>query len=594
MSSEIPGFTLPKLSDNTRGWGPSSLASVQMKDSVLGEIPYTPYSKSDKVNRVANWINPADQQRNDQRDGGGRGRGGKHGRDNQPQTYGSNTASAFVYQMDEDEDSFSLVDNSRGPSASGAGGGTGGQGGARKIGIRAIHGSGGGNAGQGGRGRGARGMQRLGQRGGRMGGYAGGMQRRRWNNWYDRDQQQRYASVRPTDDWSLVQNIEFNRMKNLSFAVDQPRDIGFYGKAGVYVHSYDRVNTRLEKPLKSSGSARYNVMASDDPVLVGLSENKSKQGVKVFATDSVISTLMAANVSASAWDVVVNRIGDKVFLDKRDGGPLDFPSVNENARDPPTDALTASGERDTAAINSASMLSKEARDVAYSCIKQVTSGSGEVKYDNPNPFNEDDDGDDNAYRYRLFDLSLKSAEAGEEEEEKDAAGDASKCLMAVRTEVDGVLGSGAGQKQLFIRALTQHDINSAGAGGALDWRQRLDAQRGVVMATEMKNNATKLARWSYQAMLAGADQIKLAFVARSMPNNRARHGILGFQTYRPADFITQLGYNQYSAWGIIKALVDMCLGLDEGRYVIMRDPNMSCISVYSVPAGTFDKKEDDE
>ena len=44
--------------------------------------------------------------------------------------------------------------------------------------------------------------------------------------------------------------------------------------------------------------------------------------------------------------------------------------------------------------------------------------------------------------------------------------------------------------------------------GGVDWRQKLDVQRGAVLANELKNNACKLAKWTVQALLAGSDLIK--------------------------------------------------------------------------------------
>ncbi|KAJ2812715.1 hypothetical protein H4S07_001212 [Coemansia furcata] len=568
--SDLPSFILPTVFDNPKGWGPSN--TQQAKD--VRDIPYIPFSKSDKINRAANWISPSDAR--DQRDGGrNRGR-----RDMVQQTYGSNSASAFVFQAEADEESFSLVDN-RGTAV-------------KKIAVRAVHGGGARGGARGGRG-GRGGMQRLGYaggRGGKFGGGAGGFRKRfGWRD-NDREQHHRYASVKPTDEWELVQDIEFSRMRDLSFSVREPTDIGFYGNVGVYDQNYDRVNTRLERPLKVSGSVRYNATASEDPVLTKLSE-KAGGDVKVFATDAVIATLMASTVSMSAWDVVANRVGDKLFFDKRDGGPLDFPSVNENAQIPPAEA----NEKEPNSINSAAMLAVEARDIAYNYIKQVTEQST-INYENANPFNEQNEAgeisDDNAYRYRLFDLSARAAKVDvyDDEEEEVVIGD--RCLMAIRTEVDGVVVSGQTKKQMFIRALTQHDITAVGAGKALDWRQKLDSQRGAVVATEMKNNATKLARWAFQAVLAGAEQLKVGFVSRVSPRDRTRHGILGFQTYRPSDFISQLGFSEYSGWGIVKALVDLCLEMPEGRYVIMRDPNKPLIKLYSVPAGTFEDNGEDD
>lgn len=44
--------------------------------------------------------------------------------------------------------------------------------------------------------------------------------------------------------------------------------------------------------------------------------------------------------------------------------------------------------------------------------------------------------------------------------------------------------------------------------GGVDWRVKLDNQRGAVLATELKNNSCKLAKWTVGALLAGSDQLK--------------------------------------------------------------------------------------
>ena len=44
--------------------------------------------------------------------------------------------------------------------------------------------------------------------------------------------------------------------------------------------------------------------------------------------------------------------------------------------------------------------------------------------------------------------------------------------------------------------------------GGVDWRQKLDVQRGAVLANELKNNACKLAKWTVQGILTGSDLLK--------------------------------------------------------------------------------------
>lgn len=52
----------------------------------------------------------------------------------------------------------------------------------------------------------------------------------------------------------------------------------------------------------------------------------------------------------------------------------------------------------------------------------------------------------------------------------------------------------------FIQALNEWDSRNC---NGVDWRRKLDSQRGAVLATELKNNSGKLAKWTMSALLAG-------------------------------------------------------------------------------------------
>jgi len=64
---------------------------------------------------------------------------------------------------------------------------------------------------------------------------------------------------------------------------------------------------------------RYNPTTSDDPIM---QEYAAKDKARVFVTDSILSMLMTAQRSVYPWDIVITRDGDKLFIDKRDGGPF--------------------------------------------------------------------------------------------------------------------------------------------------------------------------------------------------------------------------------------------------------------------------------
>lgn len=180
--------------------------------------------------------------------------------------------------------------------------------------------------------------------------------------------------------------------------------------------------------------------------------------------------------------------------------PTDYVTVNENTADPPMET----GDKDN--INSPSALSVEATFINQNFAFQVINEEEKYEFENPNPFVVEDNEPlaSCGYRYRRFDLTSKQQTSGDDDDEPD------EVSLIVRTELDAAVANPAGDPLFItIRALNEFDPKAQGAGGALDWRQKLDSQRGAVVATEMKNNSAKLARWAVQAILAGADQMKL-------------------------------------------------------------------------------------
>lgn len=70
--------------------------------------------------------------------------------------------------------------------------------------------------------------------------------------------------------------------------------------------------------------------------------------------------------------------------------------------------------------------------------------------------------------------------------------------------------------------------------------------------------------------------------------------MLGVQHYRPQEFATQLNLSMSQCWGIIKSLVEMFLHLDDGRYILLKDPNQHKVKLYRVPEGAKIPDFDDD
>ncbi|CAK7271895.1 hypothetical protein SEPCBS57363_004855 [Sporothrix epigloea] len=551
------------------GWGPPVTS-----ETTFNGVPYAPFSKGDKLGRMADWT--VDGKDRDGR--GGRAQYSRYNRDQQ--VYGAGTVSLFSAPPAEDEGSFSVVSNVRdtGKTRFGRGG--------------AVFTRGGRGGQRGGRGQDTRGGRTaLTTRGGRTapassgttasrGAAASRGRRPGWKD-YDKPQRSRDASVHIKADWHLMEEIDFNRLGKLNLDADEGEDLDSCGFLYYYDRTYDKppVAKSSERKLTALDRAAYDVTTSSDPVIQELAD---KGEATIFATDSILSMLMCAPRSVYPWDIVIVRQGGKIYLDKRENAALDMVTVNENAADAPLEA--ADGSKET--INQPNALAEEAAYINHNFANQVVleSSGQKVQMKHANPFynasEETEPPASKAYKYRRFDLSTNEEEP---------------VYLVVRTELDAVQKNVTnGENQyLSVKALNEFDSKAQGSGGALDWRAKLATQRGAVVATEMKNNSCKLARWTVQSILAKADVMKVGFVSRANPKVNDKHVILGVVGWKPRDFAAQMNLSLSNGWGIVRTIADMCHKEGDGRYVLVKDPNKSILRLYQVPAASFDEDEDE-
>lgn len=62
-------------------------------------------------------------------------------------------------------------------------------------------------------------------------------------------------------------------------------------------------------------------------------------------------------------------------------------------------------------------------------------------------------------------------------------------------------------------------------------------------------------------------------MSRLTPKDSRNHTILGVQQFKPAEFAQQMNLNMDNAWGILRCILDIIKKLDDGKYLIMKDPN---------------------
>ena len=147
-----------------------------------------------------------------------------------------------------------------------------------------------------------------------------------------------------------------------------------YGKLEYYNAAYDRITTKSSRLLERVERIHHCVSTSDDPVLRRYSSEEAGEVetlsflfpliFQVFATDSILIMIMASLQSVYSWDIIVERVGKKLFFNKRDDPSLDLLTVNETSPD-----YQRVDEKDS--INSQLSLSREATFINQNFSQQV-------------------------------------------------------------------------------------------------------------------------------------------------------------------------------------------------------------------------------
>eukprot|EP01038_Epipyxis_sp_PR26KG_P005006 gene5006-6992_t len=387
------------------------------------------------------------------------------------------------------------------------------------------------------------------------------------NKGYKRiDRKDRMPSLAVGGDWEMVEEFDLAQLLKLVANPPVVEDLSWCGHLDQYDETYDKITTRTLKPLKIFENKIFNnVTTSDDPIL----QSYGVDGVgDVYATDAILAQLMAAPRSVYSWDIVIQKLNGMIFLDNRDDSNADLLTVSETAQEPPTIS------EDVGEINFPDNLSREATRINQNFSQQVlteTAQENRKKYD-ANPFLDEEDANLDlasvAYRYRKFTLG--------------------NIKLVARCELHCWTTKGGEDQFMTCFALNEWDSKYS---GGVSWRQKIDTQKGAVLATELKNNSCKLAKWTAQSFLAGAQQMKLGYVSRNAPNNAFEHSILATQFFKPKDLALQINLSINNVWGIVKMISELLLSYQDGKYVLMKDPNKPIVRLYSVPLNTF---EDDD
>ncbi|KAH9249475.1 hypothetical protein BASA81_012837 [Batrachochytrium salamandrivorans] len=394
-----------------------------------------------------------------------------------------------------------------------------------------------------------------------------GQNNRRRDFFSDRELANKEGAVKIRTNWELIDSIDLPQFgKMMVDKLPTVKELQRCGDVRRYDEAADRINTKSAKPLKLNADTAFVYPGClEDPIMEQLiTEN---QGT-VYATDEVLAYLMCAPRSLKTWDLVLIRVGNVLFIDKRQDAALEVLTVNETFTDR---VLEKDEPRLKFAVNSPDRLGLEATAINQSLMCQLV-GSGETPPTLlPNPFTAEDGQKHQPiqYVYKSFQI-----EGGHN--------------VVVRTEVHAVNKL---EKAINLYALNEFDSKLT---GNVDWRQKLDNQTGSVVANELKNNAPKVARWTCQALMSNADQMKIGFVSRTNSEDASKHTLLAVNTFKPRDLAVQINLREKNMWGIVRHICDLVMNKEEGKYLLVRDPNKAIMRLYNIPMSTFEEESEDE
>jgi len=323
-------------------------------------------------------------------------------------------------------------------------------------------------------------------------------------------------------EWEEI--TEFNKQTIDRLPKLQPvfeKNIRECGEVFPYDYKWDRVTQNKPGNLKNFNGNTFEESVYDDPIMVELMEAGEAE---IFTTDVVASVLMSSSKSNYSWDVEIKKVDGIIIIDKRtddDGDPgfkdankmniLNYQTVCETAMEhQPTDNDTIHGIK---------KLMKEAQLINQNWLNAAQRpGSDTVKFENPDPFIEDENqvATKVGYLYKVWRI----------QEADEATGKKVKriCIRCtVHTKLPGKNDDGS-SKYANVYAINEHNLSRS------NWRQDIDSNIVPILNKEIEDNSFKTSRWFVQSLLAGTEQIKIAFVTRDRNVDPSKHVVLATHT----------------------------------------------------------------
>jgi len=311
------------------------------------------------------------------------------------------------------------------------------------------------------------------------------------------------------------------------------------------------------------------VTASEDPIL----QRFTDQG-DVFITSDVMATLMMSTKGRLSFDVIVKKQEGKLWFDLRQNSNLHHPFVDECV----ANKIVTSTEQEKAL----KALSKEANLVTKSFQKWSLQSNKRRKNGEPCPFPKKtlEGAISTAYNYRTWTIPEDSSKEGRE------------YTIVCRCGFDAFDQK---KKPALIACTTQHNLRLS--YNAQSWVKELDKSYSTIKIQDVQNNAFKYSRWLCEAALADCESILLGWVSREYESTAAEHSVLRTNTFKLQEFAKGFCHvkSMETSWACVDFIFSELLKeeVEDGKYVLYRDPVKKKLTLYSIDDKEFEEDEEE-
>jgi translation initiation factor 3 subunit D len=351
-------------------------------------------------------------------------------------------------------------------------------------------------------------------------------------------------------DWEYIIDANKTNFDKTPVTNVKVTDIAIAGKIGEYDKSWDgKINPKKNVPFSLPPTISFGAGPRSDRFIQELVEkDRATSDTIIYATDTILSTIMTVKNSVFPWDITVVKEGNQLFLEpsleKNKANYIDILTVNENtANDLPED------EKEML------KLCIESTNVNKKFIEISTKGT-EVKEFGDGKYPSIEVPDRKVYRYRKWTLD-------------------NRLHVVVRSEIDAYAKEG--DNITFVKVCALNECQPQ-----LSWKENYELKEGALISTELRNNLCKICRWLCQAFLAEANLFKLGFVTKPNPKE-TKHQVLTVEDTTTANISSIINFRLKDNWSIVKTLAEIVMKEPDGVYAFVKLPYKQSIRIYAVP-----------